>query len=119
VAVSKAKLEPEAVELGAAAAAELGAAAAVGVAAGPTVVDVAADDPLEELLQAASSIAAPASGRPTLSARSEVLRTMMILPRWCGPIIGPHVMTPCSVRSRVPDGLNTHPRQKSLQELVN
>jgi hypothetical protein len=93
-AVFKANVEPEPVELG--------AAEAVGVALGPAVVDVAADELLEEALQAATSIATPASGRPTPSVRSEVLRITTILPMWCGPITGPHVMTPRSVRSQEP-----------------
>jgi hypothetical protein len=58
------------------------------------VVEAAADGLLEELLQAATSIAALASGRPTPSVRSEVLRSMTILPMWCGPITGPHVNDP-------------------------
>src|SRR5580693_5100664 len=77
-AVAPEAVVPEAAEAGA----EVGAAdaAADDVAAGVVGAAAAADEELDELLQAASSTATPTSGRLTPNVRSEVLRDMTILP---------------------------------------
>jgi hypothetical protein len=84
LAVFKANVEPEAVELGAA---EAGV-----VVVGPVVVVPPAADVLDVPPQAAASVATAASRRPKLSLRSEVLRSITILPCRCGPVADPHVM---------------------------
>jgi hypothetical protein len=95
LAVFKANAVPEA--------AELGAAEAVMVVGGLVVVVLPAADVPEELLQAAANIATAASGRPKPSVRSEVLRSMKILPCRCGPIADPRVMRHLFDTQEVPE----------------
>jgi hypothetical protein len=115
LAVFKTNVEPEAVEPEAV---EPGAAEAVVVGVGPVVVVPLAADVLDALLQAVASIATAASGRPKPNVRSEVLRSITILPCRCGPIADPHVTGTHSIRTRCRKGLNRALRQKSPSGLM-